>query len=77
MRSTVKIVHGYIPDTWNLISELCIYCSLYKKTQAQVKTKNVKLYQPSSALKPLGFLIFENIPKSIKTAGNDQSIKDF
>lgn len=42
MRSSVKIEDSYIPDTWNLILELCIYFSLYKKkTQAKLKNKNI------------------------------------
>jgi len=86
MRSSVKIEDGYIPDTGNLIFELCIHCSLYKKNTKTHTTKQktgpnknqkYKFYQASSALKPLGFLIFRNTSKSIKTLCNNHSINNF
>lgn len=62
MRSSVKIENGYIPDTWNLISELCIYSTLKKKTPQLIN------YQTQSVLKHLDFLVFRYNSKSITIA---------
>lgn len=54
MRSRVKIEDGYIPDTWNLISKLCIYSTLknnHKNQQFNLKhTMNICILRSSDII---------------------------